>query len=580
MTSTDANGSSTRQSRKSEERKLSSPKKSTGFQSGTPKSGKRLVRTSTKGARSNRITQDTKATSGAAEMQEGETNLKKSKESKSSDTKKPHRKSKAKSISGRLAAKNEAKQSPKRDQRKSKSPTSEKPKKSSATKRSATEKSRRSMRKSREKESPDKAEVGQKSKRGSRRKSDRKSTSRERSPKKKRKGPPRPSDAKSTKSKKKSRASQASSKQKKGSGDKNAKKGKKVKEKVVKLNRKAIYKDLRNIEKTIAGENQKRQRLQWDKDKLYFYWNCAVGKLLEMNKTNSNLKKKLEKLNLEVKHALPGEYWKKMHQARLSREEKLQARNEEFAAMIVQLRDAQKAKADSLFKAIQTEVNDTYLVGQRYLSDVIGIRKEYTENLTATLFEAREKMRVLEIEMNCKYAPILEEFEEEMKKIRNQVPKERQERYWGVHFGEGSVRRERALQLTNYNATVKHLFNVEENFLEDVKTFKNHEEFEDVKEGVKVSFGSYHPHTLEELERETEEFEGSLHTAIIFFRKRLRENFLSLDDLHFFIKRRSPLAYMKKVAQEENELLKKLKSDELDQENSSKDGQYGRIFFV
>ncbi|CAB0003322.1 unnamed protein product [Nesidiocoris tenuis] len=147
-----------------------------------------------------------------------------------------------------------------------------------------------------------------------------------------------------------------------------------------------------------------------------------------MNKTNSNLKKKLEKLNLEVKHALPGEYWKKMHQARLSREEKLQAKNEEFAAMIVQLRDAQKAKADSLFKAIQTEVNDTYLVGQRYLSDVIGIRKEYTENLTATLFEAREKMRVLEIEMNCKYAPILEEFEEEMKKMRNQVPKERQER--------------------------------------------------------------------------------------------------------------------------------------------------------
>ncbi|BES93654.1 Hypothetical protein NTJ_06463 [Nesidiocoris tenuis] len=429
MTSTDANGSSNRQSRKSEERKLSSPKKLTGFQSGTPKSGKRLVRTSTKGARSNRITHDTKATSGA-EMQEGETNLKKSKESKSSDTKKPHRKSKAKSISGRLPAKNEGKQSPKRDQRKSKSPTSEKPKKSSATKRSVAEKGRRSMRKSRENKSPDKAEVGQKSKRGSRRKSDRKSTSRERSPKKKRKGPPRPSDAKSTKSKKKSRASQASSKQKKGSGDKNAKKGKKVKEKVVKLNRKAIYKDLRNIEKTIAGENQKRQKLQWDKDKLYFYWNCAVGKLLEMNKTNSNLKKKLEKLNLEVKHALPGEYWKKMHQARLSREEKLQAKNEEFAAMIVQLRDAQKAKADSLFKAIQTEVNDTYLVGQRYLSDVIGIRKEYTENLTATLFEAREKMRVLEIEMNCKYAPILEEFEEEMKKMRNQVPKERQERYW------------------------------------------------------------------------------------------------------------------------------------------------------
>ncbi|CAB0003320.1 unnamed protein product [Nesidiocoris tenuis] len=190
MTSTDANGSSTRQSRKSEERKLSSPKKSTGFQSGTPKSGKRLVRTSTKGARSNRITQDTKATSGAAEMQEGETNLKKSKESKSSDTKKPHRKSKAKSISGRLPAKNEAKQSPKRDQRKSKSPTTEKPKKSSATKRSATEKGRRSMRKSRENKSPDKAEVGQKSKRGSRRKSDRKSTSRERSPKKKHKGPP------------------------------------------------------------------------------------------------------------------------------------------------------------------------------------------------------------------------------------------------------------------------------------------------------------------------------------------------------------------------------------------------------
>lgn len=48
--------------------------------------------------------------------------------------------------------------------------------------------------------------------------------------------------------------------------------------------------------------------------------------------------------------------------------------------------------------------------------------------LTDTMFEARENLRVLEIEQNSKYGPALEEFEEQMRQLRSKIPIERQNR--------------------------------------------------------------------------------------------------------------------------------------------------------
>uniref|UniRef100_A0A0A9Z1A7 Myosin-1 n=1 Tax=Lygus hesperus TaxID=30085 RepID=A0A0A9Z1A7_LYGHE len=398
---------------------------------------------------------------------------------------------------------------------------------------------------------------------------------------------------------------------------------------------------------------------------------------------------------MEKKHAMFHEYWKKMNETRMDREEMLDAKRTEFRSMITKLRDNQKRQTDWLFKDIQTYVKDTYLVGQKYTSDVVGIRMEYTKGLTDTLFEARENSRILEIEQNSKYGPAMQEFEEEMRRLRSRIPTERQvrlqkmladsnamlvelvnvytnilhhnfievchtanlinelktkerrlerekndlikrrnrikERTEYLHDRVSNLKRqvnagkearkklhrvmreqellqgkkdvayinkeltyqenakltkamtemsdkvnewyfqvkrnflksviiesgkfkERTLQLTNFNLLVKHLFDVEDGFLEAVDTFKDHEEFEDTKAGLKVLLGSFKPFTLADLEKEFEGCTESFATAIIFFKRRLNQNYLSLDDLHFFIKRRSPLSFLEASRKEEFDL--------------------------
>lgn len=66
--------------------------------------------------------------------------------------------------------------------------------------------------------------------------------------------------------------------------------------------------------------------------------------------------------------------------------------------------------------------------------------------------------------------------------------------------------------------------------------------------------GVYRPHTVYDLEREFEGCTESFTTAIIFFKRRLQQHYMSLDDLHFFIRRRNPLSYLNTVRREESEL--------------------------
>ena len=163
-------------------------------------------------------------------------------------------------------------------------------------------------------------------------------------------------------------------------------------------------------------EEKRKKKLGWEKNKVFFYWNCVIGKIIDLDKRNHHLKRKQESLRMENKHAMFHECWKRMNETRMSREEMLDAKRTEFRSMITKLRDDQKKHTDGLFKDIQTYVKDTYLVGEKYTSDVVGIRMEYTKGLSETLFEARENSRILEIEQNSKYGPLMEEFEEEVRR--------------------------------------------------------------------------------------------------------------------------------------------------------------------
>lgn len=135
-----------------------------------------------------------------------------------------------------------------------------------------------------------------------------------------------------------SKKSEKSKRSKSSKGKGKGKKAKKGKEKVKKLNRKVVYKELKVIEKKMEDEAKNRKKMEWEKHKLYFYWNCVVTRLLDLQRRNHGLKKKEASLKMEKKDGMFHQNWKTMNLSRLQREECLDQKRAEFRSMIRELR--------------------------------------------------------------------------------------------------------------------------------------------------------------------------------------------------------------------------------------------------